>query len=99
FFFNDTATTEIYTLSLHDALPIYFPPGPGALHLAPQPVAEPELPEAGTQHALLKRAGHKVHGRRPDEAGHEQVDGPLVEFLRGGRLLHHAGAHDRDPVA
>ena len=22
FFFNDTATTEIYTLSLHDALPI-----------------------------------------------------------------------------
>src|SRR2546430_12449039 len=34
FFFNDTATTEIYTLSLHDALPILFPPmtlwaGPG----------------------------------------------------------------------
>ena len=25
FFFNDTATTEIYTLSLHDALPIYHP--------------------------------------------------------------------------
>ena len=24
-FFNDTATTEIYTLSLHDALPIYWP--------------------------------------------------------------------------
>src|SRR3712207_7631403 len=27
FFFNDTATTEIYTLSLHDALPIFHPPG------------------------------------------------------------------------
>src|SRR3712207_7629353 len=26
FFFNDTATTEIYTLSLHDALPIYVRP-------------------------------------------------------------------------
>src|SRR3989442_14291121 len=26
FFFNDTATTEIYTLSLHDALPISDPP-------------------------------------------------------------------------
>src|SRR3712207_8446518 len=26
FFFNDTATTEIYTLSLHDALPIYLEP-------------------------------------------------------------------------
>src|SRR3546814_13803936 len=33
FFFNDTATTEIYTylhtLSLHDALPIYSTHGPG----------------------------------------------------------------------
>src|SRR5258706_572256 len=28
FFFNDTATTEIYTLSLHDALPISLPPRP-----------------------------------------------------------------------
>src|SRR6185369_17894053 len=27
FFFNDTATTEIYTLSLHDALPISTPSG------------------------------------------------------------------------
>src|SRR5438105_9448106 len=25
FFFHDTATTEIYTLSLHDALPIFMP--------------------------------------------------------------------------
>src|SRR5262245_66401275 len=30
FFSNDTATTEIYTLSLHDALPIW-PCAPGAL--------------------------------------------------------------------
>src|SRR6266513_6214547 len=28
FFFNDTATTEIYTLSLHDALPIFHQPVP-----------------------------------------------------------------------
>src|SRR3712207_7599272 len=28
FFFNDTATTEIYTLSLHDALPIFAGPAP-----------------------------------------------------------------------
>src|SRR5256885_13270460 len=35
FFFNDTATTEIYTLSLHDALPIcllYTAGSPGALN-------------------------------------------------------------------
>src|SRR6267143_1693207 len=30
FFFNDTATTEIYTLSLHDALPIFTDSTPGA---------------------------------------------------------------------
>src|SRR5258706_1601485 len=38
FFFNDTATTEIYTLSLHDALPIFpsrFHPGPHGLRLGP----------------------------------------------------------------
>src|SRR6266487_3851392 len=33
FFFNDTATTEIYTLSLHDALPIWLEPdGTGQVH-------------------------------------------------------------------
>src|SRR3712207_8763928 len=34
FFFNDTATTEIYTLSLHDALPIFLhlDTGDGARH-------------------------------------------------------------------
>src|SRR5258705_3329863 len=35
FFFNDTATTEIYTLSLHDALPISLLEGePRAVNLA-----------------------------------------------------------------
>src|SRR6478609_7021913 len=40
FFFNDTATTEIYTLSLHDALPI-FPPG------VRRPPRQPVAPPAG----------------------------------------------------
>src|SRR5260370_22121891 len=31
FFFNDTATTEIYTLSLHDALPIFLAPARGQI--------------------------------------------------------------------
>src|SRR5438874_8196051 len=57
FFFNDTATTEIYTLSLHDALPILSfavcaaPPlagGPSPLaDVASQPVgaaSEPDQP-------------------------------------------------------
>src|SRR2546429_2351648 len=34
FFFNDTATTEIYTLSLHDALPILGLKGGGHQHSA-----------------------------------------------------------------
>src|SRR3712207_7998726 len=35
FFFNDTATTEIYTLSLHDALPISRLGGERARHPPP----------------------------------------------------------------
>ena len=33
FFFNDTATTEIYTLSLHDALPILVDLGDLIVHV------------------------------------------------------------------
>src|SRR5688572_33027331 len=40
FFFNDTATTEIYTLSLHDALPILMePPSPVQLAYSPTRIA------------------------------------------------------------
>src|SRR3712207_7992513 len=60
FFFNDTATTEIYTLSLHDALPIY-----GA-------VAEPvELPAHGAARRALD-AGVDV---RQEEALDVDLDG------------------------
>src|SRR2546422_6712814 len=38
FFFNDTATTEIYTLSLHDALPIWYPSFAAAIARIPDPV-------------------------------------------------------------
>src|SRR3712207_8762145 len=37
FFFNDTATTEIYTLSLHDALPILSNPSAGWTPAAKMP--------------------------------------------------------------
>src|SRR2546423_2476550 len=43
FFFNDTATTEIYTLSLHDALPIFavcVGADQFAAHLGEEPGAE-----------------------------------------------------------
>src|SRR3712207_8751598 len=55
FFFNDTATTEIYTLSLHDALPICVRPAQrrGQDERRREADAErDERPEAGvTQHA------------------------------------------------
>src|SRR2546430_16686743 len=54
FFFNDTATTEIYTLSLHDALPISGPRGAARRRLrADRPVvgeldgADPTMSRAG----------------------------------------------------
>src|SRR5712675_2873482 len=40
FFFNDTATTEIYTLSLHDALPIPVPPPAGEVPWHPHYTAQ-----------------------------------------------------------
>src|SRR3989442_6070309 len=48
FFFNDTATTEIYTLSLHDALPICMPSGffrgsPTALHFTGKIFGDSEI--------------------------------------------------------
>src|SRR2546428_6554497 len=43
FFFNDTATTEIYTLSLHDALPISIFCAPATEYLAwTRPALMPE---------------------------------------------------------
>src|SRR3712207_8305055 len=47
FFFNDTATPEIYTLSLHDALPILTETEQSAAHREPagsRPAADSALP-------------------------------------------------------
>src|SRR6476620_12038077 len=44
FFYNDTATTEIYTLSLHDAVPIFLRPlelGDGAGHVVQEGLHDP----------------------------------------------------------
>src|SRR2546429_7166892 len=58
FFFNDTATTEIYTLSLHDALPIY------ALRRA----------GAGRDHRPRIRQVHEGHARTQSAAPAAGVD-------------------------
>src|SRR5258706_16121591 len=74
FFFNDTATTEIYTLSLHDALPIYgsLEPWPG--------------PGARGRYQVRRRGLHQLDARPPRLPRH---DGGLrrgqVPFVLGAR--------------
>src|SRR3712207_7648622 len=59
FFFNDTATTEIYTLSLHDALPIYL--GAGTDHRARGRGREVEVEPADRVGEPLEVVGEEDH--------------------------------------
>src|SRR5258706_12506686 len=62
FFFNDTATTEIYTLSLHDALPIYrLPLGEDDLGLTL--AEEAVMIEPGKSQLLGGKMGEPLQGR------------------------------------
>src|SRR3712207_7041939 len=61
FFFNDTATTEIYTLSLHDALPIYPPSEEGSRQ------ERPKLDEKATK-LLAKDLEERPWATRPQRA-------------------------------
>src|SRR3712207_8555237 len=71
FFFNDTATTEIYTLSLHDALPISRFPSRLALPISvaaliyyrPEPLSRygVDLAWNGSKHALRTHDRSEEH--------------------------------------
>src|SRR3989454_12101537 len=90
FFFNDTATTEIYTLSLHDALPIYRGRRLGLERAGRDVVEERERPRAVDEdvvHAVVHEVlAHCVvdAGARGDQhlgadaVGGEHEDRPLV---------------------
>src|SRR6185312_13526017 len=58
FFFNDTATTEIYTLSLHDALPISSPNGAGAVV-----IGNPTISTLGTNTARSEEHTSELQSR------------------------------------
>src|SRR2546425_9312620 len=64
FFFNDTATTEIYTLSLHDALPILIVEGHAP---AGRPVRSQRLQHAHGELALLQDRKFPVGVLRSEE--------------------------------
>src|SRR5689334_24418749 len=65
FFFNDTATTEIYTLSLHDALPICGAGGERGGHLGAGQQRQPEPERQRQPGAHLGAVG--VHGHHRSE--------------------------------
>src|SRR2546421_2806549 len=72
FFFNDTATTEIYTLSLHDALPIF--PGETALCAIGPWVIHVE-------DAAIKRRPFHLPDVLPQESGVRLVPPELDQLL------------------
>src|SRR2546430_15750117 len=83
FFFNDTATTEIYTLSLHDALPIWrLRVGrEGAL-----PGFERIAAEADTAGRVVLQDGDRRLGQLPELLG-EREGGVDVDHIIVGELL------------
>src|SRR5574344_1575384 len=86
FFFNDTATTEIYTLSLHDALPIYaneslakkacqlhFQKSCNAMKRSEEHTSELQSPDHLVCRLLLeKKKKRKKMRRNKDEANKKQ---------------------------
>src|SRR3989454_11479348 len=68
FFFNDTATTEIYTLSLHDALPISRQAESTAWAAASSaPVAETPAPAMPSREPVSQPAAPAADARLDDE--------------------------------
>src|SRR2546430_9860514 len=93
FFFNDTATTEIYTLSLHDALPISLP-ADGPLRPA---VADDRVRQNGVRGGDERVAPLLIGDRLGTGAFDVDRDAPELLPIRGrrdgaGYLLPRAGA-------
>src|SRR2546429_9906954 len=92
FFFNDTATTEIYTLSLHDALPIYIELVEG--HGVHRPGGQ--LRDQRRQAAQRHRLGMRLPGGFAvgDALEHPAGGGPLLIEFRNQPL---GGRHSPPP--
>src|SRR3989475_12179540 len=94
FFFNDTATTEIYTLSLHDALPISLQP---VADVADAASALPGqcLPQEGGQLWYDKERAAECHSANSPPGGDQA---PAASRRRNGERLKraHDDRHPRD---
>src|SRR5256885_10770618 len=76
FFFNDTATTEIYPLSLHDALPIFRGPAAG----------DQRRPRRGRGHGHRGRSAGRPAGRGPADRRRTQRRGRREQDRKSTRL-------------
>src|SRR2546422_2919737 len=83
FFFNDTATTEIYTLSLHDALPIFL--------IARQKRAEAHKRIQETMSSIGDKSVFETFERMAEQIEHEErkliAAAEVNEDLTGDRLV------------
>src|SRR6266446_5257881 len=84
FFFNDTATTEIYTLSLHDALPISVR-GPQASTLSVVGVGPDGVPGTPDDVGTLKpgEQGQAEFLLRGDHEGYQNLSFDVAATLDG----------------
>src|SRR2546427_3108065 len=91
FFFNDSATTEIYTLSLHDALPISGDRRPGRHHRRPGAHER----RAGAPGARARRIG-RAAGRSEEHTSELQSQSNLVcRLLLEKKIRETAGTSPR----
>src|SRR5690242_21438527 len=74
FFFKDTATTEIYTLSLHDALPIYHRGIQREPEPACAPPARPARHQAEGDAGERKKSEHRLRPVGPSDLAHRSEE-------------------------
>src|SRR3712207_6978140 len=93
FFFNDTATTEIYTLSLHDALPI-SPPRTTAPSRSPASRAgAPRSPSHSPAEVRGSRAGARGSSDRKStrlNSSHANISYAVFCLKKKNKLNHHS---------
>src|SRR5437762_7750130 len=82
FFFNDTATTQIYTLSLHDALPISPPASAAAEPEATSPIATGAMPLKSSTRPPASAAAPPTATRIRSEEHTSELQSPMYLVCR-----------------